>query len=87
MIAAVRDSDAWVGTKLDLESLVLTATRSAEARLATWDEIDLVAMVWRRSGRTTRGEVIEAVLAHTVNQTEAAYARSDLFERRRPPDG
>ena len=40
----------------------------------------------RRSGRTTRGEVIEAVLAHTVNQTEAAYARSDLFERR-PPDG
>ena len=32
-------------------------------------------------------EVMEAVLAHTVNQTEAAYARSDLFERRRPPDG
>ena len=29
-------------------------------------------------------EVIEAALAHTVrNQTEAAYARSDLFERRR----
>ena len=28
--------------------------------------------------------VIEAALAHTVrNQTEAAYARSDLFERRR----
>ena len=29
-------------------------------------------------------EVIEAALAHAVlNQTEAAYARSDLFERRR----
>ena len=29
-------------------------------------------------------EVIEAALAHTVrNQTETAYARSDLFERRR----
>ena len=29
-------------------------------------------------------EVIEAALAHVVrNQTEAAYARSDLFERRR----
>ena len=29
-------------------------------------------------------EVIEAALAHTVrNQTGAAYARSDLFERRR----
>ena len=51
MIAAVRDSATWVGTKLDLESLVLTATRSAEARLATWDEIDLVAMVWTIPGR------------------------------------
>ena len=29
-------------------------------------------------------EVIEAALAHAVtNQTEAVYARSDLFERRR----
>ena len=29
-------------------------------------------------------EVVEAALAHLVgNQTEAAYARSDLFERRR----
>ena len=32
----------------------------------------------------TRDEVAEAALAHTVrNPTEAAYARSDLFERRR----
>ena len=37
-----------------------------------------------RSGRTIRGRVIEAALAHVVrNRTEAAYARSDLFERRR----
>ena len=29
-------------------------------------------------------EVVEAALAHAVrNQTEAAYARSDMFERRR----
>ena len=29
-------------------------------------------------------EVVEAALAHAVaNQTEAAYARTDLFERRR----
>ena len=33
-------------------------------------------------------EVVEAALAHVVgNQTEAAYARSDLFERRPPADG
>ena len=33
-------------------------------------------------------EVIEAALAHVVsNQVEAAYARSDLFERRLLMDG
>ena len=32
-------------------------------------------------------EVIEAALAHMVqNPVEAGYARSDLFERRRPMD-
>ena len=32
-------------------------------------------------------EVVEAALAHAVaNRTEAAYARSDLFERRRLMD-
>ena len=164
-IATVHGSDAWIGTKLAFEFLVLTAARSAEVRLATWDEIDLVALVWTipagrmkaqrehrvplchraveilREAEQLRGvakktefaglvfpsvrgkalddaiiskliralgitavphgfrssfrdwaaertnhprEVIEAALAHTVrNQTEAAYARSDLFERRR----
>ena len=34
--------------------------------------------------RTNPREVIEAALAHVVrNRVEAAYARSDLFERRR----
>ncbi len=164
-VAKVRDADAWVGTRLAFEFLVLTAARSAEVRLATWGEMDLVAMVWTVPGRrmkakrehrvplygravqvlreaehlrgagdeaggealvfpTVRGkaleaatlsklvrnlgiaavphgfrssfrdwasertdhprEVVEAALAHAVrNQTEAAYARSDLFERRR----
>ncbi len=164
-VATVRNADAWVGTRLAFEFLVLTAARSAEVRLATWGEMDLVAMVWTVPGRrmkakrehrvplygravevlreaeqlrgagngagdeelvfpTVRGkaldaatlsklvrnlgiaavphgfrssfrdwasertdhprEVVEAALAHAVrNQTEAAYARSDLFERRR----
>ena len=148
--------------RLAFEFLVLTATRSAEVRLATWREVDLVSMVWtipeermkaKREHRiplskravevlraaeqlrpspqphelvftSVRGmridasvvskmvarvgidavphgfrssfrdwasertdhprEVVEAALAHTVrDQTEAAYARSDLFERRR----
>ena len=158
-IAVVRASRAWTGTKLAFEFLVLTAARSGEVRLATWDEIDVRPGVWvvpgsrmkaKRdhrvplSGRAVeilreawllgdgaglvfpgvRGnplsnmtlsklvkeqgiravphgfrssfrdwaaertdhprEVIEAALAHAVaNPTEAAYARSDLFARRR----
>ena len=137
---------------------MLTAARSCEVRLATWDEIDWDGLVWTipamrmKAGREHRvplsqrateildaarmldgqacvfpgvrgkwltevsfakllrklqvgavphgfrssfrdwaaertnhpREVIEAALAHVVkNQTEAAYARSDLFERRR----
>ena len=148
-----------VTTKRAFECLVLTAARSGEVRLATWDEMDLDAGVWTipaarmkakrdyrvpLSGRAlailhdvqrlsdgtglvvrsrrgkplstvtrsklikelgiaavphgfrssfrdwaaeqtnTPREVVEAALAHTVrNPTEAAYARSDFFERRR----
>ena len=155
----MRTSQARVTTKDAFELLVLTAARSGEVRLATWDEMDLDAAVWtipavrmkamrdhrvplsaravailteareRNDGtglvfRSPRGkplsdmtlsklikelgiaavphgfrssfrdwaaertntprEVVEAMLAHTVrNPTEAAYARSDLFERRR----
>ena len=164
-VATVCASAAWPGLKLVFEFLVLTAARSAEARLATWDEIDLDARTWTvRATRTKTGrehrvplciravevieearrlsvdlartaparqvfpsqrgrairdatlsgllqqlgigavphgfrssfrdwasertdhprQVIEAALGHVVrNQTEAAYARSDLFERRR----
>ena len=158
-VAAVRASQAWSGTKLAFEFLVLTAARSGEVRLATWAEIDLGAAVWtvpadrmkaKREHRvplcgraieildeatalydgtdlvfpSRRGkplsdmtlsklvkeqgidavphgfrssfrdwaaertnhprEVVEAALAHVVqNKVEAAYARSDLFERRR----
>ena len=158
-VAAVRASRAWAGAKLAFEFLVLTAARSGEVRLATWNEIHLDAAIWtvpgtrmkakrdhrvplngravevlraasmlgdgaglvfpsqRRKALTDRAlsqllrgqgiaavphgfrssfrdwasertdhprEVIEAALAHVVrNQTEAAYARSDLFERRR----
>ena len=145
--------------KLAFEFLVLTAARSAEVRLATWDEMDTAGRAWTvpalrmkakrehrvplcgralevldaaralggggtlvfpmRSGKAISAstlpkmlqyhriaavahgfrssfrdwaaeetdhprEVIEAALAHVVqNKVEAAYARSDLFERRR----
>ena len=159
-LATVRGSTASDGVRLSLEFLVLTAVRSAEARGACWDELDVEAAIWSVPGsrtktgrehrvplsrralevleeaRTASGggdpifraaparrrplssgvwrgllqrlnidatmhgfrssfrdwcgetgvprEVAEACLAHTIrNQAEAAYARSDLLERRR----
>ena len=158
-IERVQASRAPRAVKLAFEFLVLTAVRSGEARLATWDEMDVAGRVWTISAermkmkrehrvplsgpalnvldaarslgdgnplvfpnrlgnriRATflaellrsldiaavphgfrssfrdwaaeetehRREVIEAALAHVVrNKVEAAYARSDLFERRR----
>lgn len=160
-LAAVRDSDAGMVTKLAFEFLVLTATRSGETREALWNEIDLDRAVWtipssrmkakkphrvplsprclailaeakalkrdgndlvfpgtkegkplsdmtlsklmkeleiaavphgfRSSFRDWAGEatahpreVIEFALAHVIkDKAEAAYARSDLFEKRK----
>ena len=45
-LATVRASQALVPTKRAFEFLVLTAARSGEVRLATWDEMDLDAGVW-----------------------------------------
>ena len=158
-ITTVWASKASVTTRRAFEFLVLTAARSGEVRLATWNEMDLDERVWtipaarmkakrdhrvplsaramailtdaggRREGTglvfpnprgkplsdkrlsklikalgiaavphgfrssfrdwaaehtNTPREVVEAALAHAVrNPTEAAYARSDLFARRR----
>ena len=163
-IAADHASRGWIGAKLAFEFQVLTVARSAEVRLATWDEFDFGAMMWtvpdtrmkaqreyrvplcgraveilreaarlspaagdeptglvfpsRRGKALSEGgisklvkllsiaavphgfrssfrdwaaeqtnqprEVIEAALAHVAqNRVEAAYARSDVFERRR----
>lgn len=45
-IAWLRTSDASLSTRLALEFLVLTATRSGEVREAPWSEFDLDARVW-----------------------------------------
>ena len=163
-VRTVRDSGAWIATRLAFEFLVLTAARSGEVRGATWGEIDVDAATWtipasrmkvhaehrvplsdpalavidaaramprtiahadcplvfpsvrgralsdatigkllrehgvaavphgfRSSFRDWAGEqtntphaVMEAALAHAIpSAVEAAYARSDLFEKRR----
>lgn len=157
---AVLSSGAGHNTKMAMEFLILTASRSGEVRNAEWSEIDLDAAIWsipakkmkanrdhrvplspraieilklardrsktgtlvfegnrlgtplsdmtlsklvkdlgfdadvhgfRTSFRTWTQEqtdypreVAEAALAHSIrNRSEAAYARSDLFEKRR----
>lgn len=45
-IEAVKASGAGMATKLALELLVLTASRSGEVRNAVWSEIDMAAKVW-----------------------------------------
>lgn len=42
----VQSSGAWLGTKLCIEFMVLTAARPGEARLAAWDEIDFDSATW-----------------------------------------
>ena len=39
-------SEADAATKMSFEFLVLTASRSSEVRLATWDEVDMQAATW-----------------------------------------
>ncbi len=55
--------------RLALEFTVLTAARSQETRLATWDEIDLEAKLW-----TCPGEHMKRGKAHIVPLSEAALA-------------
>lgn len=57
----VRDSDASTSSKLALEFLVLTATRSGETRGALWDEVDFDKAVW-----TIPAERMKAKRAHRV---------------------
>ena len=45
-LAKVKGSNAYKGTVLALELLVLTACRSGEVRLVTWEEVDFEAETW-----------------------------------------
>ena len=55
-ILAVRASRASAAVKLAFDFLVLTAARSGEVRLATWDEMDLNAAVWLVPGARTKAK-------------------------------
>ena len=65
----IKATDAWPTTKLAFEFLTLTATRSGEVRLATWDEIDLDNAIW-----TVPAERMKAGRAHRVPLPNRAVA-------------
>ena len=79
-LATVRASQASVATKRAFEFLVLTAARSGEVRLATWDEMDLDAGVW-----TIPGARMKAKRDHRVPLSGRALAI--LHDARRRSDG
>ena len=71
-LATVRASGAGMSTRLAFEFLVLTAARSGEVRLATWDEIDMDAATW-----TVPGERMKAGRDHRVPLSDRALAILD----------
>ena len=68
-LATVRASQAAVTTQRAFEFLVLTAARSGEVRLTTWDEMDLDAGVW-----TIPGGRMKAKREHRVPLSGRALA-------------
>ncbi len=79
-LARVRDLDAFAGTVLALEFLVLTTARSGEVRNACWEEFDLEGAVW-----TFPAERMNAKREHRVPLLPRALAVLD--EARRLPPG
>ncbi|MCY3969979.1 MAG: tyrosine-type recombinase/integrase [Acidobacteria bacterium] len=45
-LVKVQDSGAWIGTRLAMRLLALTAARSGEVRGARWREVDLESATW-----------------------------------------
>ncbi len=75
-LATVDASGAALASKLCLRFLILTATRSGEARGATWDEIHEDASEWRIPGSRMKSGV-----DHRVPLSDAAL---DVLEQARP---
>jgi len=79
-VQALRSSPYAPSVRLGLQFVILTAARTSEVRLATWDEIDLDKAVW-----TVPGERMKAGKTHRVPLSTAALAV--LADARREWDG
>jgi integrase len=82
-IRELRQRAGPLASRLAFEFLVLTATRSGEARGATWDEMDLSARLWTipAHGMKARAEHIVPLSDRSVaiiKTARAAFPESDL---------
>lgn len=82
-VSLLRGLEGWAATRLAFEFLILTASRSGEVRLATWDEIDLDAALWTVPAERMKARVEHAVplAPHAVailREARAAYPKSEF---------
>ncbi len=81
-IKAIEATDAHWATIAAFKFLTLTATRSGEARKATWDEFDLTKATWTMpAGHTKTGR------EHRVPLSTGAMAVLDLAQQRSGGNG
>lgn len=81
-IRTVQDSNAALATKLAMEFLILTATRSGETRGAQWHEIDMDKAEW-----IIPGERMKAKRPHRVPLSPRCIAILKLAKTIRQEDG
>ena len=79
----VKASGAFESTILALEFLVLTACRSSEVRLATWDEVDLESGTWtvpasRMKAKRVHRVPLPARALEILHEARELSNRSDL---------
>ena len=82
-VSHLRSLEGWTATRLAFEFLILTASRSGEVRLATWDEIDLDAALWTVPAERMKARVEHAVplaprAVAILREARAAYPKSEL---------
>lgn len=83
-MARVRAADAWPGTRLAFQFLVLTAARASEVRNATWDEIDPSRRSWTipaermKAGRQHRVPLSAQVL-DLIREARCAAGSSEFI--------
>ena len=82
-VSLLRGLEGWTATRLAFEFLILTASRSGEVRLATWDEIDLDAALWtvpaeRMKGRAEHAVPLAPRAVAILREARAAYPKSEF---------